>query len=97
MSKNHTVHEAEVFAFQKTLVGGAVLSCRVAKRPIAAIGRYAYRFTLSLRQDDYADNAVIDDVTSDPEVAEMIFNQLCTGNVLPCHLNDVVYDLLAAV
>ena len=95
MNSKNPVLEAEVFAFQKTLVGGALLSCYVSKRPSPNIGMYSYRFTLILSEQDYNDTAALDDVTGSPEVAEELFNRLCTGNVLPCHLNDVAYDLLA--
>ncbi|MBQ8551726.1 MAG: hypothetical protein IJ428_02800 [Clostridia bacterium] len=86
---------ASVFYFAKQLDNNTVLICDVTMMPLFEYHRTAYAFTLRLFHGSKSECATVEDVTCDRDKAEHIFNLLCTGNVYPCHLQDIIVDLIA--
>ncbi len=87
--------ESAVFFFRKTLDHARVLSCRVDLMPIPEEHRCGYRFSMELSSGESISTAAVEDVTSDYDTAEKLFELLSRGSVFPCHLLDVISDFLA--
>ncbi len=83
-----------VFYFSKQLCSSAALSCEVVMMPLKEHHCTSYTFTLSLLHGIVCESETVEDVTCDRELAEHIFNLICIHNVYPCHLYDVILDLI---
>ncbi len=53
-------------------------------------------YTISAKSFGFTveDSATVKDFCSDPDFAETILYKLAKGRVRPCHLQDVLYDIL---
>ncbi len=84
--------KAAVFYSRKKFENGTMLEIIVDCLHIE--GRQDFRFTVLFTNENEIEYAELDDVTSDRECAEKLFSLLTTGNVYPCHLNDIAEDFL---
>ena len=84
-----------VFCCSKALSCNTRLSCEVILMPQKEFHCTSYTFSLSLSHGALAESETVEDVTVNRDEAEHIFNLICTHNVYPCHLYDVISDLIA--
>ncbi len=87
--------QASVFYCRKQLDNNAKFECCVVMMPLREHHCCTYNFMLSLTSSGKLDCESVADVTTDINEAECIFNTLCRCSVYPCHLFDVVSDLIA--
>lgn len=83
-----------VFYFSKQLSNSTALFCEVVMMPLKEHHCTSYTFTLSLSHGSILEAETVEDVTCDRELAEHIFDLICAHNVYPCHLYDVIPDLI---
>jgi hypothetical protein len=81
---------------KKVLDNDTILVFIVDMIPLHEEKRCGYLFKLELKHSDTVERAELFDVTSDPNEAEKIFNIICSNNVYPCHLINVIEDYLSA-
>ena len=86
---------ASVFYCRKQLDNSTVFECCVAMMPLREHHCCTYNFMLTLTSQIGLDCESVSDVTTDINEAERIFDTLCRCNVYPCHLFEVVSDLIA--
>ncbi|MBQ2765817.1 MAG: hypothetical protein IJF48_02390 [Clostridia bacterium] len=87
--------KSSVFYCRKLLDNDREFECCVVMMPLPEYNCCTYNFTLALTSCGKFDCETLIDVTTDIGKAERIFDTLCRGNVYPCHLFDVVSDLIA--
>ncbi len=87
--------EASVFYCRKILDNSTSFECSVSMMPLREFHCCTYNFTVAMTTGDSFEHESIEDVTTDIGEAERIFNTLCQHNVYPCHLFDVISDLIA--
>lgn len=87
--------QASIFYCRKQLDNSARFECCVVMMPLREHHCCTYNFMLALTSSNILDCESVADVTADINEAERIFDTLCRGNVCPCHLFDVVSDLIA--
>lgn len=83
-----------VFYAKKHLDNSTLLEYAALMMPLHREHCTAYSFFVSAQHNSAEETAIAENVTCDREFAEEIFNRISSGNVFPCHLNDVLYDLI---
>lgn len=83
-----------IFYTKKLLDNHAVYECCAFMTPLHEYRRTSYTFTVTLTCDGICGIATAEDVTVDRNEAEHIFNLISNGIVYPCHLFDVISDLI---
>ncbi len=95
IQKNTSKFRTSVFHFSKSVEYGQKLACDVVMMPLHEFNRCSYTFSVCLSKGVDTERETVEDVTVSINEAERIFNLLCTHNVYPCHLYDVISDLIA--
>ena len=95
MEKNlpEAVRES-VFYCRKMLDTSTKFECCVVMMPLKEFHCCTYNFTIAISRDGSFDCETVQDVTTQISEAERIFYTLCAHTVYPCHLFDVVSDLI---
>ena len=88
--------DISVLFCKKALDNDTLLVCRVEMIPLPEENRCGYQFILERLRGESVDRAELYDVTSDLAEAENIFDLICSNDVYPCHLTDIIEDYLSA-
>ncbi len=64
--------------------------------PLLEYNVCSYTFTVVLNRGEIHELETVEDVTCDKIIAEQIFDKISTLKVFPCHLFDVVYDIISS-
>lgn len=83
-----------LFYFFKQLDNSTALACIVTASSIPESNLFTYDFTLSIKYANGYKSETVTDATCSRSEAEHLFNLLCTGNVRPCHLKEVISDTI---
>ncbi len=86
--------ETSVFYCRKMIDNSTKFECCANMMPLKDFHCCTYNFTVATSRTDSVECESVQDVTTDIGEAERIFDILCRNTVHPCHLKEVVCDLI---
>ncbi|MBQ8248665.1 MAG: hypothetical protein IJY93_02110 [Clostridia bacterium] len=85
---------ASVFYCRKSVDNSTKFECCVVMMPMREFHCCTYNFIISISRSGNFEYETVQDVTTDIGEAERIFDILCRNTVHPCHLSEVICDLI---